>query len=252
VTPASETVERPRGVARARQLWTLWRNEPTDPGPFYELMAREAVEDLEAQFGSIDGKRIADLGCGPGFFTRSLREAGAEVVPVDNSIDEASLQGHPPPGFVLADAGDLPFPDGNFDGIYCSNLLEHTPNSPAVLREIARTLKPGGWAYISWTNWYSPWGGHAISPWHYLGTRLGPALYEKRHGGPPYKNAYGDGLWAVHIGRTLRLLRADPRVQIIRVEPRYWPGLRAIMRVPGAREVLAWNCVVWLRRVPGR
>jgi len=215
-------------------------------------MAREAVEDLEAQFGPIDGKRIADLGCGPGFFTRSLREAGAEVVPIDNSIDEASLQGHPPPGFVLADAGDLPFPDGNFDGIYCSNLLEHTPNSPAVLREIARTLKPGGWAYISWTNWYSPWGGHAISPWHYLGTRLGPALYEKRHGGPPYKNAYGDGLWAVHIGRTLRLLRADPRVQIIRVEPRYWPGLRAIMRVPVAREVLAWNCVIWLRRVPGR
>ena len=99
MTPASGTVERPRGVARARQLWTLWRNEPTDPGPFYELMAREAVEDLESQFGSIDGKRIADLGCGPGFFTRSLREAGAEVVPVDNSIDEASLQGDPPPGF---------------------------------------------------------------------------------------------------------------------------------------------------------
>jgi SAM-dependent methyltransferase len=215
-------------------------------------MAREAVEDLEAQFGPIDGKRIADLGCGPGFFTRSLREAGAEVVPIDNSIDEASLQGDPPPGFVLADAGDLPFPDGDFDGIYCSNLLEHTPNSPAVLREIARTLKPGGWAYISWTNWYSPWGGHAISPWHYLGTRLGPTLYEKRYGGPHYKNAYGDGLWAVHIGRTLRLLRADPRVQIIRVEPRYWPGLRAIMRVPGAREVLAWNCVIWLRRAPGR
>lgn len=251
MTAGTQGPERLTGLARARQLWTLWRNEPTDPGPFYELMAREAVEDLEAEVGSLAGQRIADLGCGPGFYTESLRAAGANVVPIDNSMDELELQGEPPPGFVLADAGDLPFPDGEFDGIYCSNLLEHTPHSPAVLKEIARTLKPGGWAYISWTNWYSPWGGHAISPWHYLGTTLGPAMYERRHGGPPYKNAYGDGLWAVHIGTTLNLLKADGRVIITRLEPRYWPGLRAIMRVPGAREVLAWNCVIWLRRNGG-
>lgn len=251
MTAGTQGPERLTGLARARQLWTLWRNEPTDPGPFYELMAREAVEDLGAEVGSLSGQRIVDLGCGPGFYTESLRAAGADVVPIDNSMDELELQGEPPPGFVLADAGDLPFPDGEFDGIYCSNLLEHTPHSPAVLREIARALKPGGWAYISWTNWYSPWGGHAISPWHYLGTRLGPAMYERRHGGPPYKNAYGDGLWAVHIGTTLNLLKADSRVTITRVEPRYWPGLRAIMRVPGAREVLAWNCVIWLRRNGG-
>lgn len=242
------TPERLQGFARARQLWTLWRNEPNDPAPFYELMAREAIEDLESEVGALGGQKIADLGCGPGFYSESLRSAGADVVPIDNSLDELSLQGDPPPGFVLADAGDLPFEDGYFDGVYCSNLLEHTPNSPAVLREIARVLKPGGWAYISWTNWYSPWGGHAISPWHYLGTRLGPEMYERVHGGPPYKNAYGDGLWAVHIGRTLSLLKQDPRVTIIRVEPRYWPTLRAIMKVPLAREVLAWNCVIWARR----
>jgi SAM-dependent methyltransferase len=240
--------QRRKGVARARQLFRLWRNEPEDPAPFYELMAREAIEDLESEVGSLAGQRVADLGCGPGFFTSSLRGAGAEVVPVDNSIDEASLQGDPPPGFVLADAGNLPFPTGDFDGVYCSNLLEHTPHAPKVLEEISRILKPGGWAYISWTNWYSPWGGHAISPWHYFGTRLGPALYERRHGGPPYKNAYGDGLWAVHIGSTLRQLRADSSLTVVRVEPRYWPRLRVIMRIAGVREVLAWNCVIWVRK----
>ena len=241
-------VERPKGIARGRQLWKLWRNEVQDPAPFYELLAREAVEDLEDEVGPLAGQRLADLGCGPGFYAGKLRGAGADVVPIDNSLDELSLQGEPPPGFVLADAGDLPFEDAHFDGVYCSNLLEHTPNSPAVLSEIARVVKPRGWAYISWTNWYSPWGGHAIAPYHYLGTRLGPALYEKRNGGPPFKNAYGEALWDVHIGKTLNLLKADPRVEIVRVEPRYWPSLRAIMAVPVLREVLAWNCVIWVRR----
>jgi len=52
----------------------------------------------------------------------------------------------------------------------------------------------------------------------------------------------------VHIGKTLNLLKADARVEVVRVEPRYWPSLRAIMAVPGLREVLAWNCVIWVRR----
>jgi SAM-dependent methyltransferase len=191
---------------------------------------------------------VADLGCGPGYYAAALRDAGSDVTPIDNSMEELQLGGKPPSGFVLADAAELPFEDGKFDGVFCSNLLEHTPHSQAVVREISRVLKPGGWAYISWTNWYSPWGGHNITPFHYLGPRLGPALYEKAHGGPPNKNAVGDGLWPVHIGATLGAVRGDATVEIIDVEPRYWPRLKAIMAVPGLREVLSWNCVIWLRK----
>ncbi len=98
MTISAPTHPRPRGLARARQLWTLWRNEPADPAPFYELMGREAVEDLEAEVGPLAGQRIADLGCGPGVYSRSLRAGGAEVVPIDNSVAELSLQGEPPSG----------------------------------------------------------------------------------------------------------------------------------------------------------
>jgi len=250
--PRPERPERPEppvlhGAARVRQLWTLFRNEVDDPWPFYTVLAREAAADLERRYGPLAGQRIVDLGSGPGYYTRAFRARGAEVIPVDSSEEELRLAGEPPEGAIVGDAGDLPLEDGSVDGAFASNLLEHTPNTPEVIREIERVLRPGGWGYVSWTNWYSPWGGHDMSPYHLLGPRLGPRLYERRHG-PPRKNAYGDGLWAVHVGPTIRLVRERPGLRIERVEPRYWPRLAAITRVPGLREVATWNCVIRVRR----
>ena len=240
-------VARPRGIARGLTLWRLWRNERTEPEPFYRLLAAEAAEDLEARHGPLAGRRIVDLGCGPGIYTRAMRARGADVVPVDNSDAEAGLIGDPAAGIVIADAAALPLEAGSVDGVFCSNMLEHTPDAQAVIAEIERVLRPGGWAYISWTNWYSPWGGHDMAPYHYLGPRLGPRLYVRRHG-PPRKNPYGDGLWAVHIGPTLRFVRRRPGLRITFVEPLYWPQLRVIMRVPVLRELASWNCVIRVER----
>jgi SAM-dependent methyltransferase len=242
--------ERPQGIARVRTLWRLWRAEKTDPAPFYRLLAAEAVDDLQRRYGAVAGKTIVDLGCGPGFYTEAFRAAGAQVIPVDNDPAELELAGSPPEGALIADAGNLPLEDGSVDAAFCSNLLEHTPNTPAVIAEIERILKPGGWGYISWTNWYSPWGGHDMTPYQYLGPRLGPRLYVRRHG-PPRKNPYGAGLWAVHVGPTLRLVRSRPGLEIERVEPRYWPRLAFITRIPLVREVLTWNCVIRVRKRSG-
>jgi SAM-dependent methyltransferase len=240
---APAPVERPRGLDRVRTLWRLFRAEKEDPAPFYRLLAAEAAEGLERRHGPFAGRTLVDLGCGPGFYTEALRATGATVIPVDNDEGEMTMVGSMPEGAVIADAGKLPLEDESVDGAFCSNLLEHTPDAEAVVREIERVLRPGGWGYISWTNWYSPWGGHDMTPYQYLGPRLGPRLYERRHG-PPRKNPYGAGLWAVHVGPTIRLVRDRPRLRIERIEPRYWPQLRFIARVPLVRELLTWNCVI--------
>ena len=234
-------------MRRFIRLFRLWRREAEDPEPFYSLLAAEAAQDFDRRYGPLRGQRIIDLGCGPGFYTRALRERGADVVPVDNDADELALAGAPPEGAVIADATELPFEDGSVEGVLCSNMLEHTPDAEAVVAEIARVLRPGGWAYVSWTNWYSPWGGHDMTPYHLLGPERGPRLYEKRHG-PPRKNRYGEGLFPVHVGPTLRYVRSRPHLRVVRAEPRYWPRLAFLTAIPGLREVACWNCVIHMER----
>jgi SAM-dependent methyltransferase len=245
---SAHAVEIPRGPRRFRTLWRLFRDERTNPEPFYRLLGAIAAEDLERRHGPLAGQTLVDLGCGPGYYTDAFRAHGATVVPVDNSADELELGGAPPAGYVLASAADLPLEDASADGVFCSNMLEHTPSAEAVIAEIERVLRPGGWAYISWTNWYSPWGGHLMSPYNYLGPTWGPRLYERRHG-KPAKNVYGEGLFARHIGSTLRVVAARPSLVIEHVEPRYWPWAWPVMKVPGLRELVAWNCVIRARKV---
>jgi SAM-dependent methyltransferase len=240
--------ERPRGLERVRTLWRLFRGEKEDPAPFYRLLAAEAAEDLESRYGPFRGKTIVDLGCGPGFYAEALRATGATVIPIDNDEAEMTMVGVAPADALIANAADLPLADASVDGAFCSNLLEHTPNAEAVIREIERVLRPGGWGYISWTNWYSPWGGHDMTPYQYLGPTWGPRLFERRHG-PPRKNPYGDGLWAVHVGPMIRLAKSQSHLYVERIEPRYWPQLAFICRIPLLREFVTWNCVIRVRKV---
>jgi SAM-dependent methyltransferase len=233
----------PRGAARARRLWRLWRNERADPEPFYAMLADEAIRALEARHGEMHGLLVVDIGSGPGYYADVFEAHGARVVALDVEHDRAETVR----GAVLGDAAALPVASGSADGVFCSNMLEHVPDPGAVIDEMTRVLRPGGWGYLSFTNWYSPFGGHDISPYHYLGTRLGPRLYERRHG-PPAKNRFGEMLFPLHIGPTLRRLRGDPRARVDRVEPRYWPWAGFIARVPLVREVLCWNCAVYLTR----
>lgn len=46
--------------------------------------------------------------------------------------------------FVVADATHLPFKNGSFSQVICSEVLEHLPDDRLALREIATMIKPGG------------------------------------------------------------------------------------------------------------
>ncbi len=75
--------------------------------------------------------------------------------------------------FIAADAEHLPFRDGAFDKVLCTEVLEHIPDDQAGIRELYRVARPGAdvavsvprygpervfWT-LSWEYWHTP-GGH--------------------------------------------------------------------------------------------
>jgi SAM-dependent methyltransferase len=143
----------------------------------------------------------------------------------------------------------LPVRDGGADVAFSSNVLEHVPDPMGLIEEMIRVTRPGGLVYVSYCNWYSPWGGHEMSPWHYLGPGYAERRYIRRHRRRP-KHECGVNLFRVHVGPVLRTLRARPDVEIVEARPRYYPRwCRVLVRLPGLREVATWNLMLIMRRV---
>ena len=50
---------------------------------------------------------------------------------------------------VAMDITDIQYPDGSFDVIYCSHVLEHVPEDRKAMRELYRVMAPAGWGMIN-------------------------------------------------------------------------------------------------------
>lgn len=49
---------------------------------------------------------------------------------------------------VKMDLTEIQYPDDSFDVIYCAHVLEHIPSDRQAMRELARVLRPAGWAVL--------------------------------------------------------------------------------------------------------
>jgi SAM-dependent methyltransferase len=239
---------RRRGLLRSIRLYRLFRQEQTDPESFYAGLAEDTVIQL-ADYCELPGSTVVDVGGGPGHFTAALRDRGARCYLFEPDSAEMLSRGAAPSGAVIADGYWLPVRDGGADICLSSNVLEHVRDPLGLIDEMVRATRPGGVIFLSFTNWYSPHGGHEMSPWHYLGIRFAERRYTLRAGRPP-KNRIGITLFPVHVGSVLRLMRSRSDVRIIDALPRYYPRwCKAIVRIPGLREVATWNLLLILRRI---
>ena len=209
-----------------------WLHAHVPPEPLesaraiYELMPSQSDQTLAWVYQPLDARsvshwsdvaRIADyvahvptearhvLDVGPGDGWPSLRVAhalpGVTVVGVDPSprrarvcAENATRLEVPNARFVVGDADRLPFATGTFDAVLAASSLEEASDPMAVVRELARVLRPAGVLRASYQDWRLPapeletvdlWAGARAS-----GERVLLYTYVRRVQTPPFERRY--------------------------------------------------------------
>ena len=107
------------------------------------------------RISTIPGARVLDAGCGTGrHICEAFRRQGVTVTGIDLKWDDLlrtrnflSLMTKEKGGkWAVAQANitKLPFADGFFDVVICSEVLEHVDNDATAVSELRRVLKPAG------------------------------------------------------------------------------------------------------------
>lgn len=114
------------------------------------------IDDLAERIALDPTKTAVDVGTGTGFVAAGLASRARHVVGVDNSpamlntakdnlaalnIGNASL--------VDGAVDALPLADDSADAAVANMVLHHAPDPAAMLREMARVVRPGGWLAIT-------------------------------------------------------------------------------------------------------
>ncbi len=96
--------------------------------------------------------RLLDVGCDGGALTERVAANARpeQVVGVDISAKSLGYTITKRPQFDLAvsDAEELPFQDGAFEAIFCSEVMEHLKRPDKMLGEVKRCLSPDGYAVV--------------------------------------------------------------------------------------------------------
>jgi SAM-dependent methyltransferase len=111
--------------------------------------------------------RVLDAGCGSGRTMVDLRRYGV-VVGIELSEDAAEIARARDCGqVVIGRVEQLPWEADSFDLITCLDVIEHTADDGAALRELRRVCKPGGWALLTVPAYPSLWSSHDEANHHY-------------------------------------------------------------------------------------
>ena len=120
---------------------------------YVEKQLKFYVRNFDARGQSpCTGKRILDIGCGPGRDANYFSEKGFDVVGIDLSSEllRIAKENCPKAEFYLKDMRKLDFEPNSFDGIWACASLLHVPHKDAyqTLKGFNSVIKKGGLMFV--------------------------------------------------------------------------------------------------------
>ena len=178
---ARTTGNRRRGEAESTAVDSYWDRHTVRADRFRTPRASERYlewrfaeyplfREFSGLWGQHDDQVILDYGCGPGndvtgfaVHTRARRIIGLDVsqTALDLAAKRLGLHKVANSRVELKRVADtdpaIPLADDSVDHVNCQGVLHHTSDPQAILREIARVLRPSGTASIMVYNRDSVW-----------------------------------------------------------------------------------------------
>lgn len=110
---------------------------------------RDRVAEIVGRFlDELEGDRVLDVGCGPGWETATFEAKGLDVVGLDITAAflAAARERAPDSALLRADMRSLPLGADRFDGLWACASLLHVPREevPATLTEFRRVVADDG------------------------------------------------------------------------------------------------------------
>ena len=146
-------------VKKFASLASRWWDKNSEFKPLHDINPLRLNYIKEKLGGSLQGKKILDVGCGGGILAESLANEGANVTGID--MAEAGLEVaklHLLESGLDIDYQKIPAEElaktrkDEFDIVTCLEMLEHVPDPSSIIRACAELVKPGGDVFFSTIN----------------------------------------------------------------------------------------------------
>ncbi len=167
MTGTQSTLDREEVARFAKEAERWWDAK----GPFAPLHRINPVrltyirDALCRKFGrdpkagaSLEGLSVLDIGCGGGLVSEPLARLGASVTGIDPAPENiAAAKAHAEGARLAIDyrattAEALAASGAEFDAVLLLEVVEHVPDVPAFLKEVAPLVRPGGVMVLSTLN----------------------------------------------------------------------------------------------------
>lgn len=145
-----------------RTQYDRWHEERTGPAQHQEDSPWHRI--VREYLPAVQDKRILEIACGRGGFTRDLAASGTRAVGADFSYSALKIaqKGVTSASLAQADATKLPFLAESFDIVVSCETIEHLPDPLSGLSEMARVCRPGGLLYLTTPNYFNLMGLYRV------------------------------------------------------------------------------------------